>query len=138
VHQRGDLTTILDKALAKDPHRRYRSAAELGDDARRFRDHQPIHARAPSAAYQLRKFVRRHRGLVAACSAVLLLLIGGIATSLVLWRTAEEAAVQAQREAEEADAAREFLQGVLMLASPKHQKGKSRRCATRSASRCSA
>ena len=39
---RGDLDTIIGKALEKDPARRYESAAALADDLRRFLAHRPI------------------------------------------------------------------------------------------------
>ena len=59
---RGDLDTIILKALEKDPARRYQSVGELAEDLRRHLAHRPILARPPSARYALGKFVRRHRG----------------------------------------------------------------------------
>jgi hypothetical protein len=80
---RGDLDTIFRKALEKDPVRRYASAAALRDDLRRFRRHEPISARPPSATYQLRQFARRHRGLmVGVCVAVFALFSGTIASAV--------------------------------------------------------
>jgi WD40 repeat protein/predicted Ser/Thr protein kinase len=61
---RGDVEVIAAKALEKDPGRRYASAAELAADLRRWLAHEPILARPTSALYHLRKFARRHRGLV--------------------------------------------------------------------------
>ena len=61
---RGDVETIVGKALAKDRARRYASAADLAADLRRWLAHEPILARPPSALYHLRKFARRHKGLV--------------------------------------------------------------------------
>ena len=54
---RGDLETIALKALEKDPARRYQSAAILSEDIHRYLTSQPVVARPPSAAYQLRKLV---------------------------------------------------------------------------------
>ncbi len=69
---RGDISTILSKALAKERERRYAGAAELAADIRRFLNDEPIEARPTSAMYQLTKFVRRHRALTttAALAAV--------------------------------------------------------------------
>jgi non-specific serine/threonine protein kinase/serine/threonine-protein kinase len=53
---RGDIETIVSKALEKDKTRRYASAADMAGDIQRYLDDQPISARAPSAAYQLGKF----------------------------------------------------------------------------------
>src|SRR5204862_3641820 len=58
---RGDLETILLKALEKDPDRRYASAAALADDVRRFLANEVILARPPSGVYQLRKLVARYK-----------------------------------------------------------------------------
>ena len=62
---RGDIETIVGKALEKDKARRYASAADLAADIRRYLGDEPITARPPSAGYQLQKFARRHRALVA-------------------------------------------------------------------------
>src|SRR6516225_5153306 len=61
---RGDVETIVGKALAKDKARRYASAGELAADLRRYLHSEPIAARPPSALYHLRKFARRHKALV--------------------------------------------------------------------------
>src|SRR5262249_19474755 len=53
---RGDVETVVAKALEKDPARRYPSSADLAADIRRHLSHEPIRARPPSAPYQLRKF----------------------------------------------------------------------------------
>jgi WD40 repeat protein/predicted Ser/Thr protein kinase len=80
---RGDVQTIVAKALAKDPARRYPSAAELAADLRRWLAHEPIRARPPSALYQLRKFARRHKALVGGVLATgLALVLGLVGTTL--------------------------------------------------------
>ena len=58
---RGDLDWIVMKALAKERQRRYDSAIGLANDIERFINHEPVSAGPPSAAYRLRKFVRRNR-----------------------------------------------------------------------------
>ena len=50
---------------------RYGSAGAIAADLRRFEADEPIGARAPSASYQLRKFVARHKGIVSAVGAVI-------------------------------------------------------------------
>ncbi len=82
----GDLDVILLKALEKAPERRYASAADFGEDLRRFLDQRPILARPASAFYQARKLVRRHRGLAAAVGALILALSAALVISLVLLR----------------------------------------------------
>jgi predicted Ser/Thr protein kinase len=58
---RGDVETIVLKALEKEPGRRYQSAALLSEDIKRYLTDQPILARRASGFYQFRKFVARHR-----------------------------------------------------------------------------
>jgi hypothetical protein len=58
---RGDLDTLLLKTLAKEPERRYDSAAQISEDIQRHLDSQPIRARPPSAMYLLGKWVLRHQ-----------------------------------------------------------------------------
>jgi serine/threonine-protein kinase len=61
---RGDLDAIVMKALHKEPDRRYPSASALREDLDRYLEGRAVLARPDSAAYRLRKFVRRHRGAV--------------------------------------------------------------------------
>lgn len=79
---RGDLDTIVLKALEKDPGRRYNRAADMAADLRLYLDGRPIQARPASAVYHLRKFVSRHRRPVA-IAAMLVLAIGVAVTDAV-------------------------------------------------------
>lgn len=100
---RGDLETITLKTLEKDRNRRYRSAEALGDDVRRHLAGEPIEAHPPSVVYQLGRFAKRHRALVGAVAAVMLVLVAGIvATSLALVRAidSEELARTSSEKAE--------------------------------------
>jgi len=67
---RGDLDWIVMKALEKDRARRYEGASGLALDIQRHLEHRPVVAHAPSAAYRLRKFLRRNRLQVTAVLAV--------------------------------------------------------------------
>ncbi len=114
---RGDIETIAGKALEKDKARRYPSAAALADDLRRYLADQPITARAASTVYQLRKFARRHRALVAAAAAVFAVLTAGIVA------TTREA-LRARRAEQTAEAVNDFLQNDLLAqASAARQSG---------------
>ena len=87
---RGDIETIVAKALEKDKERRYASAAELAGDIRRYLNDEPIVARPASTSYQLQKFARRNKALVVGIAAVFAVLVLGIVAST--WE-----AVQARR-----------------------------------------
>ena len=71
-----DVETIALKALEKEPERRYRSAAAMAEDVTRYLTNQPIQARPPSALYQFRKLVARHKAPFASLAAVFALLLG--------------------------------------------------------------
>jgi eukaryotic-like serine/threonine-protein kinase len=127
-----DVDTIVAKALEKDKLRRYGSAAELAEDIRRFLRDEPIVARPPSAAYQVRKFAHRHKGLVSAAVTVLLVLIAGVVVSS--WqavrasraeRLAEARATEAQGEKAKAEAVTKFLTEMLSSADPARGQGRS-------------
>ncbi|MBL9119496.1 MAG: protein kinase [Phycisphaerae bacterium] len=79
---RGDIETIVTKALEKDPDRRYQAVADLADDIRRHLHHEPIAARPPSTFYQLSKFASRNRAMVAGVVGVMLALgLGAVAAT---------------------------------------------------------
>lgn len=96
---RGDLETILGKALAKEPERRYASAAELAEDLRLFLEHRPIRARRPTSLYVAWKLVRRHRLLAATGLTLFVVLSAAQYGSLVLIQRGREV----QRMAESRD-----------------------------------
>jgi predicted Ser/Thr protein kinase len=96
---RGDVESIACKALEKDRKRRYASAAALASDIRRHLHNEPILARPPSALYNLRKFVRRHKGLVAGLVGTFAaLLVGSVVSLLFAWRAQTNAEVAAEKE----------------------------------------
>lgn len=97
---RGDLDTIVAKALEKDKARRYQTASDLAADLRRYLGDQPIVARPPSTGYQLRKFARRNKPLVGGVIASFVLLAAGVvATSY--WAVRATAAEKEQKERRE-------------------------------------
>jgi WD40 repeat protein len=96
---RGDIETITLKALEKDRDRRYRSAADLADDIRRYLRSEPIHARPPSVVYQARMLARRHRPLVVAALLVFAALSAGLVVATVFAVRAERQRAEAQASA---------------------------------------
>ena len=88
---RGEVETIVAKALEKDRDRRYRSAAALADDVRRYLNGEAIQARPPSMVYNLRVFARRNKGLVGGVAAVFVVLAAGVVVSTSLYLRSETA-----------------------------------------------
>jgi tetratricopeptide (TPR) repeat protein len=75
---RGDLDTIVQKAMKKAPADRYGSVAALDEDLRRYQGHEPIGARPDSVAYRTGKLIRRHRMACGVAVAILAMLVSGL------------------------------------------------------------
>ncbi len=124
---RGDLDAITLKALEKDRARRYATPSELAADIGRYLRHEPVAARPPSRAYQLRKLVRRNRALVTSAAAILLTLIGATIVStreairaIAAERSAAASLKQSREETAKAEAVNSFLQDMLSAADPRN------------------
>ena len=61
-----DLETVVHKCLDKDPERRYRSAAELAEDLRRFLHGEPIQARPVGPVERFLRWCTRNPALALA------------------------------------------------------------------------
>jgi serine/threonine protein kinase len=116
--QRGDVETILRRAMAKEPDRRYQSAGDMADDIRRFLSDQPIMARPPSLRYQLGKFARRHKEFVTAIVTVFVVLVAGIIGTTAAMIAAHKNADAATTQARRALAAGRFMKDVLASSNP--------------------
>jgi serine/threonine-protein kinase len=114
---RGDLDTIVLKALEKEPARRYGSVEVLLEDLRRYKSGLPILARPDSAAYRARKFVRRHRVGVAASVALILTLIAGIAATIGQSRAKVHEAARARE-------VKDFVVSLFQVADPVQSRGR--------------
>ncbi len=80
---RGDLETVIAKALAREPALRYANAGAFADDLRRFLDHEPVAARPPSRWRRLLLFGKRNPALLGlGLTSVLVLIVGALVS---LW-----------------------------------------------------
>lgn len=99
---RGDVETIVGKALEKDRMRRYLSAAGLAADLKRYLNQMPIEARPPTTIYQLKKFAHRNKALMGGLAATFVALVLGLAgTGYFLFKSNEQRdrALQAEQVA---------------------------------------
>ncbi len=115
---RGDLDTIVLKAMRKDPDRRYRNAERLGADIDRYLRGLPITARKDTLRYRAAKFVHRNTLSVSAAAIIIVLLVGG--TLGIGWQAFAARDAERRATAEAASTARvsEFLAGLFLMADP--------------------
>lgn len=110
---RGELDTIVLKALDKSPARRYETVAALSEDLRRHLAGERVLARPDSWLYRTRKYAMRNK--VVAGSAVAILLALGSGMGIALWQAerARQALAQAMQLAERNAAVNNFLGTML-------------------------
>jgi len=121
---RGDLDTILEKTLHKEPGERYASVQALADDVRSHLAGRPVLARPQSRYYRTAKFTRRHRIGVAATAALAASLLIGISATAWQARRAQRERDAAQAEAAKAQRVTEFLVDIFGAADPATARGR--------------
>jgi serine/threonine protein kinase/Tfp pilus assembly protein PilF len=114
---RGDLDTIVLKALKKVPAERYSTVHALLDDIARYLDGRPVSARPDSRWYRVRKFAARNRIAVSATGAIFLAVLTG--SGIAAWQ-----ARVALAEKVRAEQVQEFIAAVFREADPYQGAGK--------------
>jgi non-specific serine/threonine protein kinase/serine/threonine-protein kinase len=111
---RGELDWIVMRALEKDKERRYATPAELGEDLRRYLEHEPVRAGPPGLWYRTVKLARRHRVAFGAAAVLLVALVVAVAGISVGFLRARRAEREAVAQAEIANATNQFLNEDLL------------------------
>jgi serine/threonine-protein kinase len=114
---RGDLDTILLKALKKEPEHRYPTVHAFADDIDRYLGGRAVLAQPDSVWYRARKFVLRNRLAVSAAGILLTAIVGG--ASVVAWQARVALAEKAR-----AEEVKEFIASVFREADPTRGEGK--------------
>ncbi|MBV9608882.1 MAG: protein kinase, partial [Acidobacteria bacterium] len=115
---RGDLDTIVAKALKKNPQERYSSVAAFADDIQRYLDNEPISARPDTVRYRVVKFVNRNRTTVVLAAVALVALLAGAVATLVQAHRAREQRDFAFRQLSRAEAINDLNNFLLSDAAP--------------------
>jgi eukaryotic-like serine/threonine-protein kinase len=115
---KGDLDTIILKALRKESGRRYSSAEQLAEDLRLYLAGMPVASHPDSRIYRTGKFIRRHKPAVFSAAAIALLLFGYAIT--ITWHSqrTQAALSQARQEAAKAEQVTGFLMGMFEAGRP--------------------
>jgi serine/threonine protein kinase len=85
-----DLETICLKCLAKEPRKRYESAAALADDLHRYLAGAPIQARPVSTLERGIKWARRKPAQATLLAGALVFISVVLGSSVILWQTNED------------------------------------------------
>ena len=117
---RGDLDTIVLKALEKEPSRRYASAEAFAADLRRHLDGLPVEARPATVGYRVGRFVRRHRAGVIGTLAGLAVIVGVAGAAFARVASERDQAETSRAQAEETLT---FLESAFGLGNPAETDG---------------
>lgn len=134
---KGDLSRIVQTALAKEPPRRYASVQAFSNDLERFLKGRTVSVGGDTFAYRARKFIGRNRWGVAMGALAVFALGAGVAGVLVQAGKARVSAARAETEAMRANeeraraesetrharVSRDFLASLLAEASPENNRG---------------
>ncbi len=112
----GELESIVQKAMQKNPAARYQSAAQLSADLAAYEAGQPVSTQPRDWRYVAAKFVGRHKAAVAIGSMVLLALMATSIGMAALARRATLERLKAEREAQ-------FLVDMFKSATPEVARG---------------
>ena len=121
---RGDLDTIVSKALEVDPAARYVSAAAFAEDLERHLEGRPIQARAQTLVYRSSRFLRRHRLAAATGTIAALAIVTGAATAAYQSVVASRERSVAERAAVRATQVSDFLVEVFEVSAPERALGR--------------
>jgi serine/threonine protein kinase len=113
----ADLDKIVLMAMRKEPERRYTSAAQLAADVQSYLDGYPLVARPDTWGYRADRFIRRHKGVVAAAALFALTLVGFSIGMALLARRANREQTIARQESD-------FMAGMFKAATPESSRGR--------------
>lgn len=115
---KGDLNTIIQKAMKSEPAERYSSVAEFSNDINNYLTGLPVTATRDSVRYRFGKFVNRNKTAVASAAAIILMiLLFAISTAMQQSQTSRALQV-AEFERETAEEVASFLENLLSVANP--------------------
>ena len=110
---RGDLDTIVLKALKRAPADRYLSVGAFAQDIDNFLESLPLSARPDSRWYRTQRFIARHKMQVSTAAVAVLALIVGFGAAVWQWQRAEDHRIKALEMLADSEATIDFMNAVL-------------------------
>jgi tetratricopeptide (TPR) repeat protein len=98
-----EIDWVCMKCLAKHPHHRYASAADVAADLDRFLAGEPVHARVLPPAERLVRWARHNRLLAATAAVVMVTAVSGLVATVVLLQRVERQLAESREERREAE-----------------------------------
>jgi serine/threonine-protein kinase len=115
---KGDLDSVMMKALKKDPAERYPSVEQFAADLRRYLEDRPVLAHKDSLAYQAKKFASRNRWGVTVSAVIAVLILSFATVTLIQSRAIQERSIEAEQQRDRAEQVSRFLTDLFELVSP--------------------
>jgi len=116
----GELAAIVNKAMEREPARRYPTARELAEDLRRFQTGQLVLSHRYSARELLFRRMKRHQALLLV--SIAFLGVAGVGTGVGLRRIFAERD-RASREAETSRRVSQFMTEMFKVSDPSEARG---------------
>ena len=120
---RGDLESIIRKAMHPNRERRYGSVEDLAKEVERFLAHQPVEARPATYWHDLRLLFRRRKGSVITAAFIALLILLGTVSTALGWRQARREAEATRIALEDSEELVQFLTDLFQESDPGQRPG---------------
>jgi serine/threonine-protein kinase len=115
---KGDLDSVIMKALKKDPAERYASVEQFANDLKRYLQNRPVTAGKDSLLYRARKFTLRNRWSVAVSAAIVLMILSFSVITFIQSRTIQARAIEAEQQRDRAEQVSAFLTDLFNSVNP--------------------
>jgi eukaryotic-like serine/threonine-protein kinase len=115
---KGDLDSVIMKALKKDPSERYASVEQLSNDLTRYVQYHPVLAGKDSILHRAKKFTSRNRWTVSVSAAIVLMVLSFSVITFVQSKAIQARAIEAEQQRDRAEQVSSFLTNLFNSVNP--------------------
>ncbi|MCH8028115.1 MAG: serine/threonine protein kinase, partial [candidate division Zixibacteria bacterium] len=115
---KGELESIVHKAMHRDRELRYQSAYGLAEDIRRYLAGDAVVARPPGLSYQMQVFARKNKVVIGLFASAFVMLLAGVIITTSLLLQVDEERQKAELASQKATEGQQFLSDVLTESFP--------------------